>query len=144
MTAPRVQCHFWQRRRSVFFFFLILGGAQTDRGVTKVPDTLQRWWLYARDLKSFWTDSSCLVLALKLCYHRVEQSARKFARNTQRGAELVNPGKKSLVASVWMEPGPSPGASSGVVVFESVCALRLSLLHNKQRWQQQIRLQQSL
>lgn len=65
MTAPRAQYRLWRRRRSVFIL-LCDPRRSANRGVTKVPDTLQRWWLYARDLKAVWTDSACLVSTLKL------------------------------------------------------------------------------
>lgn len=103
MTAPRLQCHFWQHWRSVFFFFRILGGAQRE----ELPKSATR----SSDgdfTHGIWSplELTALVWSQRWnsCYRRIEQSARKFARSRQRGAEKVNPGKKSLDASVLVQP----------------------------------------
>lgn len=58
-------------------------------GVTKVHDTLQRWWLYARDLTAVWTDycARCRPPVNTL------QLYKKCAVNT----EEVKAGKRSTV-----------------------------------------------
>lgn len=102
MTVPRVQRHLWHSGVFIFPPWSSTGGAQT--GVTKVRDLPQRWWLYARDSKAVWTDSSCSVSALNprkpgRSASLQKEKKRKEKRAAEWGTRNKSTGKRSRVAA---------------------------------------------
>lgn len=133
MTSGVTQRNFWRRRRSVPVYFLILGGAQTRsyQSPRQAPAmvTLRTGF------------GSCLHWLLfslpKTLSASLPPKSRQVCKKHTAHDERLNPGKTRPAASAWRRRDGQPAPPPGLLVLKSPCALRLSLLHNKPRWQPQ-------